>query len=304
MIIFNAAICGLGPNGGSQTIVKSAQVLRSIGASVGIVAGVDRHTWTAHEKCLTSIPDNATAVIAASALDVMHAQRHAPDRAKVYWWLRGWENWQVPDEGLFNRAKSVSCISNTGWIADRLRSHGIACQICYSGIDLSFWHRVCVFKSEKPTIGCLYHRKSTKRFDLFEKLYSKFGDRFEYVSYGASGADTFCNVEVQPVKNRIRELYSMCDVWLAPTESEGFHNVAAEAALCGCQIVCNRLTTNGMGDYANDATAYRYDSESELCECIQRAIDSGHRQKQRMVSRLYQIGDRVKNMKRLMEIVS
>lgn len=277
-------------------------MLRGLGHRVDVVAGVDRHTWVKHPKVKRVIPGDSDVVIACSAMDVFHAERHTPKTAKVFWWLRGWENWQVPDNGLLQRAKTVHCISNTGWIADRLKSNGIHCDVCYSGLDINYWHRVNVIKPARPTIGCLYHRKYTKRFDMFEKIYRTFGNRFSYVSYGAFVGDTFCDVEEQPDRDRIRELYSMCDVWLAPTELEGFHNVAAEAALCGCEIVCCDKETNGMFDYANGNTAHIYVDEESAGLKILQAIK--FKKNSQMIMLLYHIGDREKNMKRLLGIIS
>ena len=40
-----------------------------------------------------------------------------------------------------------------------------------------------------------------------------------------------------PSQAQIRELYASCDVWLAPSRSEGFNLTAMEAMACGTPVV-------------------------------------------------------------------
>ena len=44
-IVFNAIRCGLGNNGGTRTIVKSAKVLRLLGVDAYILAKANQYTW-------------------------------------------------------------------------------------------------------------------------------------------------------------------------------------------------------------------------------------------------------------------
>jgi hypothetical protein len=100
----------------------------------------------------------------------------------------------------------------------------------------------------------------------------------------------------------MKNIYMNSHVWVAPTELEGFHNVAAEASLCGNIIVCNKRNSNGMGDYADDETAMRYDNVDQIIPMIKHPNPDCYWKMRDVL--FTKIGDREKNMKILIETLS
>ena len=95
--------------------------------------------------------------------------------------------------------------------------------------------------------------------------------------------------------------YNECDIWLAPTELEGWHNCPAEANLCGCLVICNRLDSNGM-DYATEETAMRFTGFDELLACIENPDFSKVEKMKKVLHN--KIGNRENNMKKFIDIIT
>jgi glycosyltransferase involved in cell wall biosynthesis len=100
--------------------------------------------------------------------------------------------------------------------------------------------------------------------------------------------------------DELRKLYNSCSIWISPTESEGFHNVPAEAALCGCHIVCGTTERNGMGDYADDRTADRF---SDFDEAVRWLVKPNFEKRNQMRAAVEAIGSREKNMAKFAELL-
>ena len=128
---------------------------------------------------------------------------------------------------------------------------------------------------------------ATKRYDLCQKLKATLPEK-QYKELARTN------------ENDLVRFYSSIGVWFAPTESEGFHNPPAEACLRGAVVVCNRMEQNGMMDYATDETAMRYNTLEEAVECVK---NPDYSKVEAMQKRLYEIGDRKKNMERFVKIL-
>lgn len=158
-------------------------------------------------------------------------------------------------------------------------------------------------------IGCQYSSKPRKGWKSFKKLRSLLGDEYEYVAFGSEKYSKPWLTYIQnPSFEELKKLYRSCDIFFAPNKLEGFYNCAAEAALCGCLIVCSSHYSNGMGDYAYPETAVVFDSVGEAAEKI-KEIDFSDPlggwciKIMKMKSRLLEIGNRSKNMKHLVEVL-
>ena len=271
---------GLACNGGSRTILKSAEVLRGLGHTVSVCARRDLFTWFDHPKPTRDPDPDRDVLVAVSARDVKNACKL---RGPVVWWMRGIETWQMPEDKLIERAKMVDkMIVNAshlqGWLAER----GVNSDVCFAGMDFDVF--VDRGGARNEVCGGLVNKThDTKHSDLVKRVASwwKYGDFVEQAMVG---------------------MYNGCRIWFAPTELEGFHNVPAEANLCGCLVVCSRHPHNGMSDYATDDTAMRYDTFEEVVECI-RNPDYGKVSLMQKVLRK-QIGSREKNMRRFVSLLS
>jgi len=190
----------------------------------------------------------------------------------------------MPKDKIMKKAKKISVIVN----ATHLLKHFPKAKVCYAGLDLDFWGTK-PWLELKNTIGFMkYEKHKTKRNDLMDKLKKKYST----IELNIKGK---CN------DKELKELYRSIDIYVAPTELEGFHNVPAEACLCGCLIVCNRRDSNGMGDYATDETAMRYTGWDELLEAIENPNFSKVAKMQKLLKE--KIGNREKNMKRFVRLI-
>ena len=307
-ILFNASQCGLGDNGGTKTIIRCAETLQDMGHRVQIYAKTNKYTW--HKPGVT-IKDNDwyggndeftgaycwDKEILVSVWEVeqnmkWHRDNLIDHRTRDFWYMRGWEKWVHGEDWLISQIKKfVSAggriIVNSSWLMDKLLRMGIDCALCYSGLDLDFWY---VQKQKGWSyIGYLAKGKhGTKHYDICERIHNETALR---------------TIELEPKLgySELKSFYNNCMLWLAPTELEGFHQCLAEANLCGCLVVCNRMPSNGMGDYATDETAMRYDTWDELISCIENPDFSKVPLMQKVLRE--KIGNREENMRKFIKIL-
>jgi hypothetical protein len=273
----------LSNGGGTKTIICSAETLRSIGHKVSIVARKDNFTWVSHPKPLRTVPKKTDVLIAVTISDVNHIMKYTG--MKLAYWSRPVELWQKPKIKAIHTLKKFikaggTVMSNSSWQIDWLAKNGVKSHLVYSGIDLNFWKRT---EGEHKWIGGLINKRhDSKRSDLV-KSYCKIRLKGNLKPHG------------------VRDLYNQCKIWLAPSEKEGFHNVPAEANLCGNLIICNRSGRNGMGDYATEETAMRYSTEDELMDCLDNPDYSKVEKMQKILRE--KIGSRSENMKRMVKLL-
>ncbi|GAG56059.1 unnamed protein product [marine sediment metagenome] len=299
---FNTINSGLANNGGSRTVILCSQTLEKLGHRCDIIGVDDRFTWFKHKPIIPYFPSDLEVVIATACTTVASTLScNVPIKA---WYIRGNESWVYNEEqlktcynaGLFN-------IVNSKGLKQKLATYGADSVVVYPGIDFC-WENRNLRPKNKIRIGCLYQKKPTKRWKDFVALAKILGTKqYEYVGFGDTMRDDefLTNFWVHASIEELNNVYSSCHIWFAPTELEGLFNVAIEAALCGCLIVCGDEPIGGMiYDYAfNDNTAMVYERKNiehaaELIRnpnwsCIER-MDNHLRNN---------IGSREKNMKKL-----
>jgi len=104
-------------------------------------------------------------------------------------------------------------------------------------------------KQERPTIGLLYSSVPFKGLDVAleaAQLVARRVPGLRIVAFGSelptprlelpAGSD----FQYRPPQDRIREIYSRCDVWLTASRSEGFNLPALEAMACRTPVVSTR----------------------------------------------------------------
>ena len=291
----------IGNNGGSRTIIKSAEALRGLGHDCNVVSKKDNYTWAKHRSCIKDVPDDTDALIAVSARDVCKMCKLFPTHKK-YWWVRGIELWQFPEKNLIEKARKVKCIVNAMHLKNWLAEYGVSSELCYAGMDQWYDAKLGYQRDGKTVIGCLYNKNhKTKGWSSFKTLAKELGGQnFTYMAFGndlpsASWLHVF---SAQPSRMELGALYNLCDVWFSDTTLEGFHNVPAEAAMCGCLVMCNDKVHNGMGDYANRETAKIFHNRDEMVDAN---WDFSKVEKMKKLIN-EKIGSREKNMKRLVDI--
>jgi len=276
---------GLANNGGSKTIIRSAETLKELGHTVKILTNSNKYTW--HDpKCKiikkVKHPDKYDVAIAVSVSEINNTIEQFP-KSRHFWWVRGFETWRMPEEKIIKKAKKIEVLVNSSWLLQKF-PHG---KVAFAGLDLDFWNDKD--RTNMVKWGAMrYYKHDTKRSDLID-------------SYLYPDSYRIINIDSKYDDKNLMEIYKDCDVWFAPTELEGFHNVPAEANLCGCMVVCNRLDSNGMGDYATDETAMRYTGYDEMLACIENPDFSKVEKMQKLLRE--KIGDRTSCMKKFIKLI-
>ena len=92
----------------------------------------------------------------------------------------------------------------------------------------------------------MYHGSSFKNVKLGLAIfdaYSKVDPQARLISFGEYAAIPDLKLPpngshyVNPPQEKIREIYAQCDVWLCPSNSEGFHLPPLEAMACRCPVL-------------------------------------------------------------------
>jgi len=305
-IAFNGINSGLGNNGGSKTIIKCVETLNKLGHKCDIIANIDNFTWFGHKPTIKYIPKDLDAVISIAAVDFISTlHMNIPIKA---WYIRGHESWANHEHILIDyyRNNNVINIVNSKGLNQQLAIYGADSIVIYQGIDLDMWENRELRPKDKIRIGCLYQKKSTKRWEDFIKLAKILGHKdYEYVGFG----DTIRNDEFlayfkcSPTAEELINFYSSCNIFFAPTELEGLFNPAQEAALCGCLIVCGDEPLGGMVyDYAfsdNTAMVYERKNIEHAAELIRNPNWNLTENMQKHLR--YNIGSRKKNMEKLIK---
>jgi glycosyltransferase involved in cell wall biosynthesis len=101
-----------------------------------------------------------------------------------------------------------------------------------------------------PTVGFLYSTVPFKAVDVslaaLDTAKQKIGS-LRAIAFGAEPISpklplpAWVEYHYLPAQDKIRKLYSQCDVWLCGSRSEGFHLPPLEAMACRCPVVSTRV---------------------------------------------------------------
>jgi glycosyltransferase involved in cell wall biosynthesis len=278
-IIFNCLDSGLGPNGGSRTIVRSANILKKMGHYVCILNPEPKrlkldqyresaYTWDHIDvPVLHSInPIESADVIIATAFASVESTIKAPKRLGIKaHWIRGWETWRHSEDWIKNNVLNQPTIKivNSIGMQDKLKEFNVDSTIIRPGYDINELYPMDVRKNNKViTLGCLYSKgdkRSTKRVDWIFKAVKEIKKKMNVslIMFGGEGDppkdapfDLFSPNPNSYVKN---SLYNQIDIWIAPTCNDSNHLPPAEAMLTECCIVGTDAPMNGMKDYLINA---------------------------------------------------
>lgn len=302
-IVFNLCNVGLGNNGGSRTVIRSAEALAALGNNVTLFSDVkSRYRWheidsrvrleygTRQPRCDVSI--------ATGFKSVPHVLR-AKAKRKFYY-IRGFETWQANKKHLFQSYKQLNCIVNSSWLARKLKSGGVEAKVIYAGLDLDDFKNLGM--ERQKMFGALFSKKhATKRHIDAEDLSVKTGLQCEMLNRHIKSPNHY----------QLNEWYNKLKVWFAPTELEGFHNPPSEAGLAGCALVCTDASKSGMDDYAvHNETALVYPARNlNVAKTYVEALMNDDQLRESLASNLEtvlreKIGSRQKNMNLFSEYIS
>ena len=302
-VVFNALNSGLGNNGGSRTLIKCAATIEKIGHKCDIIAQADNFTWFEHKPPINYLPKDADAIVATACTTVDSTLKtDVPIKA---WYVRGHESWMYSEDVLSKLYNApLINIANSYGLKRKIEEVGAEVEVVHQGIDLDLWKDLDT-RGSKTRIGCLYQKKSTKRWEDFIKLSEILGTYdYEYVAFGDTiRKDSFlCSYMCSASSDELSRLYSSCHIWFVPTELEGLHNPPMEAALCGVLVVCNDHPMNGISlDYGFNSTAmvYKHRDIENAAELIRNADYSKVDIMKEFLT--VDIGSREKNMLKLID---
>lgn len=119
-----------------------------------------------------------------------------------------------------------------------------------NSVDLNQFSSKPRVKQAQPTVGLLYSTFSLKGCVTSIKALravAKAKPSIRLIAFGAERPDfrlplpRFAEFHYRPAQDRLRELYSRCDVWMCGSNVEGFHLPPLEAMACRCPVVSTRV---------------------------------------------------------------
>lgn len=325
-IIFDLRKVGLGNNGGSSTLVKSGNTLVDMEHDVYFVDTMrNQHKWEklrAKHKIIregNKVPD-ADAIIATGYKSVGPTVSAPESCGLKMHWIRAWEHWQMSDEAIVRKvlkAKTIKLV-NSICLQKKLKSLGFESYVIYPGYDFDELFPTHKRDSNKKVVlGGLYregvhgNRKRTNwLFETARFMKTKYRN-VEFWLFGSEQdpkrgiVDKYVRSPTMKQKNAF---YNSVDIWMAPTMSEGLHLPPAEALMTECAVVATKAELAGVEDYIipdetgllaeNDLRSFlrEVDHLYNHAGCRKRLGKAGRKQ-------ILKIGDRRKNMEKLVELI-
>lgn len=325
-ILFDLRKTGLGNNGGSLTIIKSANMLVKLGHTVIFIDSMkNQNTWfelnAAHMiiKDESKLPD--ADFIIATGYKSVESTVSAPARCgQKCHYLRAWETWAYSEEDIFNKVLKQPTIKlvNSICLRDKLSEYGFPSYIVYPGYDFEDFYPLNLRDKTKYVIfGGLYREGihgDRKRVSWLLQTAMQLKTNYTNVKVYLFGSEKdpkngYIDKYIQgpDIKDK-NNFYNMCHVWLAPTMSEGLHLPPAEAMLTECPVVGTTAELSGMQDYLidgvtgvvtkNDLRSFINGAES-LVKDEEKRTTLGKRSREQILS----IGSREKNMTSLISLL-
>jgi glycosyltransferase involved in cell wall biosynthesis len=331
-IIFNCLNSGLGNNGGSRTIVRSANTLQKMGHEVCILNPEPQrkrmgqylsssYTWDVIEVPVLHHIEHAERgdVIIATAFSTVKSTMEAPEKfGKKVHWLRGWETWSHNVEWIKENVLNQPTLKivNSICLQNKLKEYGVESEIIRPGYDFHEILPLNIRQNNKTlTIGALYNKgekRKDKRVDWIFRAVKEIKEKMKVclIMFGGDGippkdapVDLFIP---NPITVRKNEIYNRVDIWLAPTCNDSLTLPPAEAMQTECCVVGTQAPMNGMKDYLiHKETGYEsFDNYESFKACIYLALlEEENRIKYGKVGRekIQSLGTREYNMTMLLD---
>lgn len=325
-ISFNLISCGLANNGGSQTIIKSANMLQKLGNVVTIVdSGQNKNTWNPLECNYIKVKDlkdypSGDAVIATGYRTVDSTVKLPERCGKKYHYIRLFENYLFDEVGLRKIMKApTKKIVNSICLQRKLLEYDEKSVIIRPGHDFNQIYPIESIRNKKNgeiILGGLYNEGSKRKNKRTEWVYEVYrclkneGKNVKLFMFGSDGIPKFHTdyyVKDPDIKLK-NEILNKIDIWLSPSCLEGLHIAPAEAMLTECCVVGNNSDQSGTEDYLMDHETGLVSENNFLSFLVNVQILIKHKimrirfgksGRQKILS----LGDREINMKRMMEFL-
>ena len=266
-ISFNLISCGLNNNGGSQTLILSANTLQKLGNIVTIVdSGKNQNTWNKIEcnhKIIKNLKDYPTGdiVIATGFKTVDSTLKLSKECGIKYHYIRLFEDYVCNEVQLKEIIKApTKKIVNSLCLQRKLLTYEEPSIIIRPGYDFDKIFPLDIRKDNTDVIiGGLYSeglKRKKKRTEWIVECYNYLKTKYniKLFMFGANGTPNF-KVDYYIKNPNFKEknkLYNMVDIWLSPSCFEGLHIPPAEAMLTESVVVGNGSDQSGTEDYLID----------------------------------------------------
>lgn len=326
-ILFDLRNTGLGNGGGSQTLVRSANVLSELGNDVKIIdSGKNQHTWNKLEvehKIIKNENDIPSAdIVISTGFKSVSLTLKLPKRCgKKLVWIRGWEKWIFDENKIVESIlkQPIIKVVNSIGLQNKLKTYAVDSYVIHPGNDLDDFSSLNIRKNDKIIIGGLCHDKhrKIKRVDWVLETYRKLKEKYSNLELWMMG-----NCNLQPYDSKLIKkyfkqpsiedknlFYNNIHIWLATSELEGLHIVPQETLLTECSVVGTKAPLSGTQDYLiNGETGIISENNlKDFTKCVERLItDKKLREKLGKSGRekIIELGDRQYNMKKFIELMS
>jgi glycosyltransferase involved in cell wall biosynthesis len=249
-------------NGGSHTLIQSANTLNELGENVVIVdSGNPTYTWDKIKVPYiktNNINQIKSDIIIGTGIKSIPSTNSSKIKNK-YIWIRGWETWNTPEPNLVKILKESKAkkIVNSICLKNKLQQYGIESLIFRPGHNFEEIFPLNIRENNKSIIlGGLHNqgkKRSKKRTNWILDCYNILKEKYNIKlwMFGSDGTPStfldkyFKNPDIK-TKNKI---YNNIDIWLSTSELEGLHIAPAEAMLTECCVCGNCSKMSGTQDY-------------------------------------------------------
>ena len=265
-IIFDLRNVGLGNNGGSSTLVKSANALTELGHDILMLdSGKNQHTWNELKAEHMVFKDNsdvedADFIIATGYKSVYKTMRSPGRFGHKCHWIRGWETWQMPEQQINEivlKADTFKLV-NSMCLQRKLKMYGVNSQLIRPGYDLKeITPDRTLLQTNKIVLGGLYSKgkhwqiKRTQWILDVARAMKKKYPNVELWMFGNSKCshDIVDRYYKKPSIEEKNYFYNNISIWLSPAMQEGLHMPPAEAMMAGRPVVGTNADMSGTEDY-------------------------------------------------------
>jgi len=220
--------------------------------------------WFSVKTPIKSVPSlsekyipNADAIIATWWKTAEWVNTYSPNKGEKFYLVQGYEIWGGPREKVISTYKMpLKKIAVSSWIKEMLGRIG---EESYgpilNGVNFNQFYNENKVVHNPIRIGMLYSQTNLKGSGdgvrAFEIAKKKYPD-IKLVMYGRSwpGLEVPEDTEFHynPPQEKLRDIYSSCDIWISPSWYEGFGLPAAEAMACKCAVIST--DTGAIREYA------------------------------------------------------
>jgi glycosyltransferase involved in cell wall biosynthesis len=166
------------------------------------------------------------------------------------------------------------------WLQDLMaREYGDADSALVSNaVDHELFHAPSRERQPVPTVGFIFSGQGWKGTSMAVEAIAAMRrelPQLRAIAFGSCPLDDPSPMEgiestLNPPQDRLRDLYSQCDVWLSPSDSEGFGLPVLEAMACRTPVVSTRTgwAADGIVHHVNGALVEPRDSAAMAREAV------------------------------------